>query len=182
MSKKTILKHFHRPIGLPAFLSPMGRLNLKSQECRYFRRKITFTPSCAYNLGDDDQYDWNKLYGLCFGITGIHKNSVRFGWRYNTATDLIEISTIVYSEGTVSRMRLAEVQVNHEYEYEIKLCRWEYDPSNLSVMFYIRDNGSLTGVRHFIIHPTAKCYFGCGFYFGGNKRAPHRMTIKTEKQ
>ena len=78
-TKKTILKGFHRPIALPAFLNDMGMMPVASTKT--LTRRVKFHPNCAYDLKNNKQGDWNKLFGVCLGWDGIHKESIRFGWR-----------------------------------------------------------------------------------------------------
>jgi len=58
---------------------------------------VVFTNSCEYDLVNNDQYDINKIFGLSFGLH--HKNSARFGWRWNTEKKKIEILAYVYVNG-----------------------------------------------------------------------------------
>lgn len=100
--KKTILKNTHYAIGLSAF-SAMG---LMMTDTSYtISRRVKFNSNCAYDLGNEDQKDWNKVFGICFGVRGIHKNSLRFGWRWNTMKQKIELCTIVYREDSAKPSR-----------------------------------------------------------------------------
>ena len=168
--KKTIFKGFHRPIGIPAFLCPIG--HLRKGASLDLHRKVIFQDNCAYDLHNVDQYDWNKIYGVCFGILGIHKNSVRFGWRYNTNTQLIEICVIVYRPNRdPQRYQVAEIPFNKEVLLEINMQRMDND---IDVFFRV-EGMHVGGVT---LAPDSFFYYGCGFYFGGNCRAPHKMSIK----
>jgi len=51
-----------------------------------FRWAVTFTESCRYDLKTADQLDVNKLCGIGY-LPGHHKESARFGWRYNKEMD-----------------------------------------------------------------------------------------------
>lgn len=168
--KKTILKHFHRPLGLPAFIAPSGLLLTGSKHS--ITRRVKFRPNCNYNLGDSDQFDWNKLFGVCFGIRGIHRNSLRFGWRYNTDKGCIELCTIVYREDDVPQ---------RVYREDVALNQWcNFDLSYRVEPYYIGYDFRINGrTVHSGIMPTpgALCYFGCGLYFGGHLRAPKTMTV-----
>lgn len=169
--KKTIFKGFHRPIGLPAFLFPMGYA--KDLKTISLKKTVKFYPSCAYDLQSGKQGDWNKLYGVCFGITGIHKNSIRFGWRYNAKKNTVELCSIVYDKGIPSRKYLSEhdLPLNAEANFEIK---YSITPrGNLEFKFIVNDQCADTG--HIENLPT-NFYFGCGFYFGGTSRAPHKIS------
>jgi len=51
----------------------------------------TFTTDSAYDLGDEDQYDWNKLGGITFTPWRPDRNSSMVVWRYNLQNDMYEI-------------------------------------------------------------------------------------------
>ena len=52
----------------------------------------TFTTDTTYDLGDEDQYDWNKFTGIAFTPLEPDRNSVMVGWRYNLTTQNFEIA------------------------------------------------------------------------------------------
>lgn len=62
----------------------------------FFMRNVTgsatFTPNTTYDLGDSDQWDWNKLTGIAFTPLEPDRNSAMVGWRYNLETQLFEIA------------------------------------------------------------------------------------------
>lgn len=168
--KKTICKGRHRPFGFPAFLCPMGILRKEKS----IKRTVTFNDNCIYVFDDDDQYDWNKLFGLCFGITGIHNNSARFGWRYNTKIGMFEIGTLVYKDGVPNREAVADIAPGEEIHLKIKFVRMK---DNIEVYFFVED----MYVGETCLNPSSFMYFGCGFYFGGNKVAPHKITANISR-
>lgn len=175
--KKTILKHCHRPVQLlPAFLCPVGLL--RTGFSRTISKKVRFLDNCSYEIDPKKQGDWNKLFGVCFGITGIHRNSIRFGWRYNIADDVIELCVITYNNG--------EHKMDHIKGEDIRLNQYV----NLSLTFTVNPNGDVTAdfsvngrtVRTVYMGVIAEMfYFGCGLYFGGKTRAPHKMQVEWEK-
>jgi len=176
MSKKTIFKGFHRPIGLPAFLAPMGFLRKKLNYT--FKRKVTFFENCAYDLKNGKQGDWNKIYGACFGLFGIHKTSVRFGWRYSIPKNCIELCTIAYINGKPFRdyLPLCDLELGESKELRINVYIDDY--KFLHVQFYV--GKQLVKVLCWQIKP--RFYFGCGFYFGGESKAPHKITARIDKR
>ena len=52
----------------------------------------TFTPNTTYDLGDSDQWDWNKLTGIAFTPLEPDRDSAMVGWRYNLETQMFEIA------------------------------------------------------------------------------------------
>jgi hypothetical protein len=51
----------------------------------------TFTADSAYDLKDEDQYDWNKLAGITFTPWRPDRNSSMVVWRYNLQNGMYEI-------------------------------------------------------------------------------------------
>ena len=52
----------------------------------------TFTANTTYDLGDSDQWDWNKLTGIAFTPLEPDRDSAMVGWRYNLVSQLFEIA------------------------------------------------------------------------------------------
>lgn len=52
----------------------------------------TFTTDSAYDLKDDDQFDWNKFTGITFTPLEPDRNSAMVGWRFNLRTQEFEIA------------------------------------------------------------------------------------------
>ena len=52
----------------------------------------TFTANSAYDLGDEDQYDWNKFTGIAFTPLEPDRDSAMVGWRYNLTSQQFEIA------------------------------------------------------------------------------------------
>jgi len=52
----------------------------------------TFTANTVYDLGDVDQFDWNKFTGIAFTPLQPDRNSVMVGWRYNLISKEFEIA------------------------------------------------------------------------------------------
>lgn len=140
------------------------------------RMDVLFYPSAAYNLGDEDQYDWNKLGGLVLGVDGIHKNSFRFGWRYNATTHMIEIAEYEYIDGSRIMCHVGDVAIGERVSLGIELTA---KCGEISVN-YLR-NGGIICVCPFtrlesLRHRKVLAFFS-GLYFGGNKTAPHRIVV-----
>lgn len=138
-------------------------------------RRITFNEDCRYIIDGVDQWDWSKLYGFCFGITGIHKNSVRFGWRYNPKTEKIEVCRILYyGNPVIHKMEyLTSVEVGSKHEYTIV---HEIEGDIMHVTMYIDDEKWETSINR----PPCRLRFGSGLYFGGNQKAPQEVSIIVE--
>lgn len=162
MKKQIILKGFHRPLQL----IPACFKNIKSGLIFSLTKEIEFTDSCRYNLHSNDQYDWNKLFGVCAGIFGIHTNSGRFAWRYNNG--MIEIAIYTYINGERDASRIKAVPINKRIKFSIHR-HFSY------LSYYINDQ--LVGESWIGSDNTL---WGCGLYFGGNRRAPQTIIVKQE--
>jgi len=57
-----------------------------------------FNSTARYELGDDDQADWNKLTGESADLATNHDNSLRVAWRYDR-NDSIRLSFYYHLEG-----------------------------------------------------------------------------------
>ena len=164
--KHTIYKGFHRPF-------PFKIVGFTREEDHIIRRSFKFTESCRYNLYTEDQLDWNKLYGVSFGLFGIHKNSARFAWRYNLTNRKIEIGAYWYLDGYRSYYHMCDVEINDLVNFKITVL---YD----SVVFTVLDD--LVPIAKYVLYTPEtllkKNKYRCGIYFGGNRRAPQRIEIK----
>lgn len=154
---------------------------------------IRFTNSCAYDLGTGDQMDVNKLFGFgyvnslpikkkTYNLLGKsvtlpwfspfhHINSVRFGWRYDTSTsDHIEILAYYYKGGNRHIESMLFVAMDIDYRFSIRV---ENDRHYLTVEddFNFSHNTQVQGV------PSSPIAYLLKPYFGGNRKAPHDMTI-----
>lgn len=165
MKKHIIYKHCHRPF-------PFKIVGLTKETDNIIKRTFVFTESCMYLLDDGDQYDWNKLYGVSLGLFGIHKNSVRFAWRYNPETCRIEIAAYWYINGNRCWKYLCSLTINKEYNFKITFF-------NDSVIFTVMDDLTPIGKYQLEMNPKIieKERYQCGLYFGGNRRSPQRIEI-----
>lgn len=178
MKKVTIKKGCHRPFRFPVFYRGFG--SLFNDACIEYN--IKFDEDCRYTLTPhSDQADWNKLFGFCYGLLGIHKNSVRYGYSYDDVSGLIQICAIVYStnsQGKVSvrRQFLFNVRIGEEHKYSIN-SKWTGSNVEVELMFddYIVFKTHLFLETYTCDMPLMR--FGCGLYFGGNQRAPQKITI-----
>ena len=126
---------------------------------------VNFDSSCAYNLGDDDQYDWNKLVGVSQHFNP-RVNSIRFGWRYNLTNNLIEIASYKETNYHFEFSTIASVELNKDVKLTIQLY------SDL-VALNVNDNIYVTSFKM-----DKKLLMRANPYFGGNNTAPHKMSLK----
>lgn len=129
---------------------------------------IMFDDSCLYHV--DEPSCVNKLFGCAFGLFGVHKYSVRFGW---ACTDgKIDIYRYVYSSGKLFKKVIKTVEVNETHLYRIDVRHSFNNTVNVSLSI----DGSYLDT--FVIDSVdRKLCVGLGPYFGGNSRAPHKMLM-----
>lgn len=131
---------------------------------KQFNWTVNFDSSCAYNLGDDDQYDWNKLVGVSQHFNP-RVNSIRFGWRYNINNGLIEIASYKETNYKFEFNTLASVKLGKDVKLSIQLY------SDL-VALSVDENIYITQLSL-----NTKLLMRANPYFGGNNAAPHKMCL-----
>lgn len=134
---------------------------------------VTFDSSCIYTLDGGNQQDWNKLIG--FGFVGSKNQNiytpphrvdgVRIGWRWNPASQRIELGSYVYKAGVLQAKMLKDVKINEPIDVSIKVDykRKVYTVMDIEEIPYEHDKS--------IVMRT-------GVYFGGQEVAPHDMRIR----
>lgn len=171
MKKQTILRGFHRPLALlPAFMREKIH---DLSDLKWMAKDVIFGESCRYNIGQKDQYDWNKLFGWCYGIAGIHRNSLRAVWRYDNVSEMIEVGLYMYVDGIRTHsFRTIKLEIGEKYHITLEN---NCDTITLKV-------DGFPAIEKSVTYPTTKKTYACGLYFGGNKRAPHTMTISMDDE
>ena len=131
---------------------------LTSQVLRF---EANFSSSCIY-CGNTDI---NKLYGFSECDEYHHKNSARFGWRWDTTH--ISIWAYYYNSGVFHSKLLGYCGVNESRQYQIRILEnyYQYSFSGSEVVVP-RDHRCDLGL-----------YYRLWPYFGGTQTAPHDMKI-----
>lgn len=146
----------------------------------WFSRKsfswvVKFTESCRYDLGNDDQFDTNKLIGIGY-LPGHHKDSARFGWRYWTERKEIELSAYCYVNGRREIKHVCFCQIGKEYKIHLAINKQTYffgvDDCDTKALWHVE-------VPHF---NSKKFKFRLGPYFGGTSASPHEIKIELKKE
>lgn len=132
--------------------------------------KVSFSKNCIYKIDGPDQYDINKIFGV--GLLNHEKNSARFGWR--SVGSKIEISWYVHDDGRILTEKMLNVDPEEEIELELNLKNDSYE--------FIVELGSGEKASK-TVSRTKDGFFKLFIYklfpyFGGNKTAPHDMSIK----
>jgi hypothetical protein len=159
------------------------------------RYKVTFTPSCRYNIGAEDQGDINKLYGIGYFTNKIlvykkfkifgkeislptfrpmhHYNSMRFGWRYDINRDQIEILSYYYHKSVRYSESIGFLNIGVEYVFVMDLAE---NSHILSIFCY-----GITLCDILVPLNSMDIGYLLRPYFGGNQKAPHNIEIKFKK-
>lgn len=154
-----IRQNTHAPFRMPVLLINPKKISYN----------VMFTPSCRYQLGDDDQADINKLFGI--GYFPSHKmHSVRIGWRWDEQAGKIELLAYGRKDWYMKYKPIGHVETGQWVKMEIHQKWGEYHDIKIDGM------------------PTATIYVSpnpVGYllrpYFGGNKKAPHDMWIEMRR-
>lgn len=137
----------------------------------FTRKVISFRENCKYLIPGPDQEDTNKLFGLGY-LWNHHKESARFGWRYDPASGLIILSAYCYIRGERVIKDLARTGCREPLIYTI------YEEAN-NYRFGIMTPAGDTLCNEWVPKFHKKKFsFPLGFYFGGNQPAPHQMEIE----
>lgn len=109
MKKKIIRKGAHRP-----FLRDIG-LYFNKEELSF---EYVLDTSCAYERGDEDQLDLNKLHGIGF-FPSHHKNSARVAWRYIPTIKQAQLFTYCYLNGVRTVQYICDMPLNVKFTAKI---------------------------------------------------------------
>lgn len=182
MKTLKILKGFHRPFSLLPACFTNFKLNRKTNHI--WSREYIFDESCEYLLDNGDQYDWNKLYGWTFGgiirrneqgkkrfTLSIHNDSLRIVWRNNPFTKLIELACYYYIDGKRYYFQLATCKIGEKIKTSIEVL-------DNKTRITITTDKTYMKLMDFNESVKRKPLFGCGLYFGGNRTAPHNITVR----
>lgn len=134
-------------------------------------RDVIFDNSCLYELEGNDKYDINKLFGFSTSFYH-HRQSARFGWR---CLDMqhIELFTYVYdNDEFLSNKFINFISIKPFEKINLKIVdekhyfRFDYSTETESGSISIQKSYQWFPFRYYL-YP----------YFGGNKKAPHRIKI-----
>lgn len=149
-----IRKDTHAPMRCPRLVT--------GSEMAY---SVTFMPSCRYDIGEE-QSDINKLFGVGY-FPSHHVDSVRFGWRYDVASGMIEIMAYWYHNRVRGWESIRYVAIGARNQLVLRRLGYCHE-------LWV---GPL---RHIVDVPSRLIGFALGPYFGGNLTAPHDIEIKLE--
>lgn len=136
---------------------------------------VKFDESCRYDLGNEDQFDTNKLVGIGY-LPSHHKDSARFGWRYWTERKEIELSAYCYVNSRRVIKHICFCEIGKEYRLKLQVLAASY-------YFDACEPGIVTPCGITLVEHSINKHFKyrLGTYFGGQAAAPHEMKIQIEK-
>lgn len=140
-----------------------------------FTWTVKFTESCRYDLQSADQFDANKLIGIGY-LPGHHKDSARFGWRYDTKTEQVEILAYCYVNGRREIQHICHCMIGQQYDLHLKILTTCY---YLSVHY----KEDMVAIGHAWVNHNhdKKFMYRLGAYFGGQARAQRDTDIELKK-
>lgn len=144
-------------------------LFLSKKKIRY---RVAFDHSCKYILPGNDQQDINKLFGIGY-FPSHHKESARFGWRWNAEKNKIEVFAYCYVNGQRITGRFTDIPLHQSFVFELSVLKEVY-------VFTVYKESFETICQVQYKHKR-KWSFPLGVYFGGNQTAPHKITIELKK-
>lgn len=116
-----------------------------------------FTNSCEYVLTENIG-QINKLIGLCDGMTGVHKNSIRIGWEYDK---VFKLYSYYYIDGIRGHDYITSVETNEVFSFDVRINKDSY---------YLSINENVVVIPHNISKVSAWQLYP---YFGGDAKNPN---------
>lgn len=172
------LKNFHYCLPYP-----FPWMWFRKRDSMNITMDVKFDDSIVYDLGED-QMDVNKLLGFAYGFH--HINSDRIGFRYNIDMKKVELVYYLYVDGVRQKTRhLCYIDIGVNYEVNLNVCLPEDGVRDVKISVKNLDKNDFVDIYNKEARIEFKkkpwYYYILGGYFGGNRRAPHTIRIKTKK-
>ncbi len=136
---------------------------------------VEFSKNCDYDLGDEDQKDWNKLVGLFYNFLNTLDNTVMVGWRWNPDTKRMELNAYYHVNGSRDFTRpLLDVELGNPFRVDIRV---DYEKREYTVALERYSDGKQALDTKAFSHDRGRC-LEINTYFGGNETAPRTLTIR----
>jgi hypothetical protein len=168
------MKFVIRPNRHHAFPPPLGIFFKR----RSFSKAVIFHASCAADVEGIDYFDVSKLFGFGYFKGGHHRDSARFGWRYNAVHKVVELYAYCYVDGERTVRHLQDVPLEQEVYLNLYVSPRAY-------YFTVKAPHSPRSSTQVFIPLThkKKWRYALGFYFGGNKTPKQKVeaTIRNLK-
>ena len=140
---------------------------------------VRFDDNCNYIIKNadgsvaDDQRDWNKLCGLFFSFYSTMQNTAMIGWRYNVEKDNIELAPYYHVNGGRD-MFPPLLKVKRGKDFSVIL---HIDYSKKEYTWVLKKEGVTKSHTMKFTHRKKWCSY-INFYFGGNRKAPQRISVQ----
>ena len=165
------LTHFK---GIP-FSWPFRVRKLK--KTKTFTQTFTFT-KVKYDLGDDDQDDWNKLTGVKLHYFRPKKENMMVAWRWNLEKEKVQICFYWNYNGKHHWTDpLMELDEGSNLTVDITYDNYDASPYNYYPNYKITISSVGQKVRKNYLF-TNKTGWLINTWFGGNRRPPNKIQIK----
>ncbi len=136
---------------------------------------VVFEENCAYDLGDEDQKDWNKLLGLFYNLFDPLDNTAMVGWRWNLDTERMELNAYYHIDGNREFTRpLLDVPLREPVRIDLLV---DYERKTYTTVLKRLDDGKQATHRQTFAHDRTRCY-EINTYFGGNEASPQAVTVR----
>lgn len=148
----TILKNWHYSLPPYPFMVFGSEIN----------KKVVISKEAWFEKTNVDDEDINKLFGVAFGILGVHKNSFRIGWKPSKYKGNIDLYVYYYNnEGKHTSEYLTTIFTSYHYNMSIK-----WDNNN---MFSVDIDGENYFMRRLGIKQSLLKFFLRPYHGGDNK-------------
>jgi hypothetical protein len=140
-------------------------------------RTVLFKSNCEYDLGNDNQGDTNKLFGIGkLGVVNFKsahlQDSGRFGWRWDIKKHQMEIMAFSHVNGVMKFESMGFISLEEEVFLKLKID-WN---NHCYIYRIIQDDILLKEYREkFTTNKYVRTELS--LYFGGDETAPHNMNI-----
>lgn len=150
------------------------------KKIKKLRWRVLFAEDCRYSLPDGDQWDWNKGGGISFKLFPNNHDNIMWAWRYNPQKDLIELTAYSNNTATGRYIGTGKGDVLMELPFgEEAVINIAPTINNQWIVHFERPD--IYQVHTY--HPARKAFClakRLGLWFGGNRKAPKKMTIFVE--
>ncbi len=132
-------------------------------------KEVVISKEAWFEKTNVDDEDINKLFGVAFGILGVHKNSFRIGWKPNKMKGNIDLYAYYYNnEGKHTSEFLNTIFTSYHYNISI-----QWDGNNI---FSVDIDGENYFMRELKIKQNPLKFF-LRPYHGGDNRAYNKYSI-----
>lgn len=155
----TILKNWHYSLPPYPLMVCGNEIN----------KKVVISKEAWYEKTNVDDEDINKLFGVVFGILGVHRNSFRIGWKPSKYKGNIDLYAYYHNnEGKHTSEFLTTIFTSYHYNMSIK-----WDNNNMFSVDIDGENYFLKELK--IKQSKLKLYLRP--YHGGDNKAKNTYEI-----